>query len=40
MNRYIKVVDCTDQETFNEQYTKPGECNTEFIIGISTLFPC
>jgi hypothetical protein len=39
MYRYIKVADCTESETFNKQYTKPGECNKEFIIEMSTFFP-
>jgi hypothetical protein len=38
MTRYIKVADCTELETFNKQYTKPGKCDTEFITGMS-FFP-
>jgi hypothetical protein len=39
MTRCIKVADCTELETFNKQYTRPGECDTELIIGMFTFFP-
>jgi hypothetical protein len=39
MTRYLKVAYCTELETFNKYYTKPRECDTEFIIVMSTFFP-